>query len=222
MDRLLPILIALGALLVLGLIDELATLAALTRRRRFTVGYQQRWSAFARDYIAGGGGKPEDYIWLTRNQPKMSGELGAEGFTVYRAPYGAFTSNHYAILPNTLSNAPRGRAHPDEFQMVDHILITHEGALQTASENTRNELKNPIALLRRGLQFVLSLPLLLLSWSGLLSDATVQRARQSLIFRFFQAVASLAVLFSAIVTAVAGWSAFVSQVQDWMRHAPHP
>jgi len=221
MDRLLPILIAIVVLLVLGAIDEIVTLAALNRRRRFTIEYQQRWDGFARDYIADRASS-DDYVWLSRNQPKMSGELGPEGFIIYRAPYAQFASAHYPILPNTLSRASTSQAHPNDFPMVNHILITHEGALTTASENTRRELKNPFALLRRGLQFVLSLPLLLLSWSGLVSGATVERARRSVIFRFLQAVASVAALLSALVIVVTGWSAFVAQLQYWIRHPAHP
>ena len=220
MDHFLPVVIAIVVLLVLGLIDELTTVAALSRRSRSTVEYQQRWSAFARD-LGLGEGNDEDYVWLTRNQPRMSGELGSEGFIVYRAPYGVFTSSHYPILPNTLSLASRNRAHPDDFRMVDHILITHEGALATAIENARHELRNPVALLRRGLQFVLSLPLLLLSWSGLLSDAVVQRARQSVIFRMVQFLASIAVVLATVVTAISGWSGFVAQVQDWIGKPTH-
>jgi hypothetical protein len=209
-NRFVPILIALAVFLVLGVADVAVELKGLVRRLNFTLAYRERWVAFFE------AGRPEDYGWLTEKLSAMSREMGGEGIVVYRARLGGLSSPNYALLPNTLAGWRMGEAQGEEIAMADHLLLVHAGALKHRVESLEPQLKNPLALVGRGLKFVLSLPLLLLEWFGLLRPASVQSARESWLFRLVQLVAGVAVALASIEASVVGWSAFVTQIQSWL------
>jgi len=195
---------------VLGLADVVVELRSLVGRLNFTVAYRERWVAFFE------GGKPEDYGWLTEKLSAMTREMGGEDIVAYRARAGGLSSPHYALLANTLAGSRMGEAQGEEIAMADHLLLVHAGALKHRVESLEGQLKNPLILVGRGLKFILSLPLLLLGWFGVLRPVSVQRARASWLFGFVQLVAAVAVALASIETLVSGWSTFVAQIQSWL------
>ncbi len=205
--------------MILGFVDVVLELRRLVRRINFTVEYRERWFAFFQDYRQDRG-KPEDYGWLTENLAAITIELGPENRIIYRAPLGAFIHSSYPLLDNTLADVRMQRADVAQFELADHNLIAHGGALRHRVEMLQPILTNPLTLLIHGLRFVLSLPLLLLGWFGLLPPASVQNARGSWVFRLFQLVASIAAAGVAIEGVVDGWPAFISHLQGWFSWIP--
>jgi len=214
-DRLLPVIGALTVLGILGLIDAVIELRTLASRIAFTTEYERRWMTFFP------GQAQQDYVWLAEHQTRMTTELGPAERVTYRAPLGLYIFDDYPILTNTLANARGGRGvHPDDVNFVDHLLISWNGVLKEHHASVRSKLKNPIYLIGRGVRFLLSLPLLLLSWSGLVPPRIVDSARASLPFRFVQFIVSLILLLAGIVTLITGWSAFVTQIRAWWPWLP--
>lgn len=185
-------------------------LRSIVRRLNFTVAFRERWVAFFQ------AGKAEDYGWLAEKLSAMTRAMGGEDIVAYRARAGGLSSPHYALLANTLAGSRMGEADGEEIVMAEHLLRVHEGGLKHRVESLEGQLKNPLVLVGRGLKLIVSLPLLLLEWFGLLRPASVQSARESWVFRFVQLVAAVAVALASIETSVLGWSAFVAQVQSWL------
>jgi len=218
--RLAPIVAGLLGLMVVGLIDAIAEVRNLSRRLQFTVEFQRRWGTY---FGALQRGQPAeaDYIWLAQHQTGMTAELGPADRIDYRPPFAGSMIPNYPALTNTLAAARGGRgAHQDMVAFVDHLLISCGGVLQDGLETVIRRMKNPVYLVGRGLRFVLSLPLLLLSWSGLLPAASVKGARDSWIFRLVQFLVAVVVALAAVMTVVIGWSAFVAQVRVWFPWIP--
>ena len=164
---------------------------------------------------------PEEYGWLAEHLHAMTAELGVEDRIIYQRPFGSFVSTNYPMLANTLaSTRMSGHIDAQTAELADQALIAHYGALRLRFETVQAELKNPIALVGRGLRFVLSVPLLLLGWLGLLRPASVLKARQSWVFRLAQFVATLAVAGAGVVTVVNGWGAFLAQLHAWFSWMP--
>lgn len=219
-ERIAPVAIGLLALGALGLIDLISELGRLTTRLQFVVEFQQRWVTYFQ-MLAQGQPAAGDYTWLAMNQPRMSSELGPADLIDYRAPFAQYIVSNYPALMNTLAAARSGRgAHPDMVALVDQLLISKGGVIRHRHSSIAPKLRNPVYLVGRGLRLVVSFPLLLLSWSGLLPAGGLEGARNSLLFRLIQFVAATILVVAGIVTVVIGWSAFVTQLKAWFPWIP--
>ena len=215
LERAVPILGGVVALMVVGLLDAIVQLRNLSARMRFAVEFQNRWVRYF-EALAPGQPAGADYTWLAGHQTRMTAELGPADRIDYRAPFGQYIVSNYPALTNTLAASRSGRgADPDMITFVDHMLISWGGTLHDGHERLARELRNPVYLVGRGLRFLVSLPLLLLSWSGLLPSRSFERARGSLLFRLIQFVIAVVVAVAAVMTVVLGWSAFVAQLRAW-------
>jgi hypothetical protein len=219
LERAVPILAGVVGLIVVGLLDAIVQLRNLSARMRFAVEFQNRW---VRYFETLGPGQPAtaDYTWLAGHQTRMTAELGPADRIDYRAPFGQYIMSNYPALTNTLAASRSGRgAEPDMVAFVDHLLISWGGTLHDGQERLARELRNPVYLLGRGLRFVVSLPLLLMYWSGLLPRG-VESARSSRLFRLIQFLVAIVVAVAAVMTVVLGWSAFVAQLKAWFPWLP--
>ncbi len=215
-ERVAPVAVGLIALLALGLIDLTSELARLSTKLQFVVEFQQRWVRYFQA-LQQGQSAPADYTWLAMRQPRMSSELGSADRIDYRAPFSNYVVSNYPALTNTLAAARSSQgAHVDMVNLVDQLLISRGGVIQYRHESLVPKLGNPVYLVGRGLRLVVSFPLLLLSWSGLLPAGRLEGARNSLLFRFVQFVAATILVVAAVVTVVIGWSAFVAQLKAWL------
>lgn len=221
MERIAPVAVGLLALAVLGLIDLVSELRRLSTRLQFVVEFQQRWVTYFQALQQEQHPAATEYTWLAMNQPRMSAELGPADLIDYRAPFAQYIVSNYPALMNTLTAARSGRgAHPDMVALVDHLLIAKGGVLRDRHNSVAPKLTNPVYLVGRGLRLVVSFPLLLLSWSGVLPAGGLEGARNSLLFRVIQFVAAMILVVAGVVTVVIGWSAFVTQLRGWFPWIP--
>jgi hypothetical protein len=217
--RTVPILGAVVALVVLGLVETIWELMTAVERLDFTVEYQRRFTAFAQAWAAGAVPVAE-YQWLAEKQPAMSIELGAAGYIFYQAPFRSFAVDNYPLLANVVAGLATGTAHSQELRAVSHMLVTHGGVLRDQVHRLQSTVKNPLALFQRGFQFVIGLPVLLLSWAGLLPAAAAQRTLASWPFRLVRFVLAVAGALGAVEGLIAGWPALLhqaDQVLAWLR-----
>ncbi len=210
-----PVVAALVLLLLLGLVDTIVELRSLSSRLEFVTEFQRRWMNF---FMRGATG---EYQWLAESQTRMTAELGPADRITYRAPFSQYAVSNYPMLTNTLAQARGGRGvHPDDVNFVDHLVISRGGVLKERFTAVASRIKNPFYLVGRGLRFVVSLPLSVLAWSGLLAASAADRARASLLFRLIQFLVACALLLAALVTIVVGWDAFVKQLTSWYAAFP--
>jgi len=66
-------------------------------------------------------------------------------------------------------------------------------------------LKNPLIWFREGFREILSVPIFILSWFGIISNRTLNSIKNSLIYKVISGFIALVTLISGIVTIVVGY-----------------
>jgi hypothetical protein len=81
-------------------------------------------------------------------------------------------------------------------------------------ESIKKKLKNPIAWFKEGFQEIISLPIYLLNWFGILSDTTVSKVTTNVIFKILAGIAGLVTFISGIVTIIQGKDQTISFIRQ--------
>ena len=145
------------------------------------------------------------YSWLTMNVDKMQFMLGRFGLANYKSAYQANYLRDYKVLANTLPKFRNNSIHEDDASLVDDCLLRYSGYLDKGIEIFRSKYLNPIECAKYGLRRIMSVPIELLGWFGVFSDAKV---KQFLGGQFFKGVNGLVGLAGAVVAIVEFWKLF--------------
>jgi hypothetical protein len=180
-----------------------------------------------RSYLESSGKDTEAYGWLIHRSNKMQIQLGPEGvLAAYKPPFANFQYQNYPVVLNLLPELRRalednilsGQHYSHQYGMLlQETLIRHGGSLHDRAETLARSLKNPLAWLREGVRAMVALPLSVLAWVGLLSEATVGRITGSKIFRVLSGFAAIIGFVSAVMGIALGWEAFVQFAAGWWK-----
>ena len=96
----------------------------------------------------------------------------------------------------------------EEFQMVKNQLLRGISNNEELLQQIKKERKNPFMLLREGVQFVVTLPISTLYWTGLIQYTTLSKISNNAIFKFFNSLITFIGLVSSIITVTTGWEPF--------------
>jgi hypothetical protein len=208
-------LLILLALVLIGFVSTIWDLIVGIQDLLFTHDYRDRYRQLLNGMSQkkrGVGFDPELYEWLMERVDRMQVELGIIGIMEhYRPPFENFAYKQYPILVNTLPQIRgRGGAHPNDLSMCDDLMTRHIGRARQKIRSELLRLINPLALLAEGTKFVVTLPLLLAYYSGLLKYGTYARASGS---RFTGFIIFVLTAGASIVTIVVGWDKFVEIVR---------
>lgn len=146
----------------------------------------------------------ELYVWLTMNVSQMQEFLGNQGVMEYIAPFQTYKISNYQIVINTIPKFRDGSIEDFDINSVDDCLLRYIGYLEGILNENINNLKNPIIWFREGFREVLSIPIFILYWFGIISSRTVSSIKDSLIFKAIAGLISLITLISSIVTIIVG------------------
>lgn len=145
------------------------------------------------------------YVWLTMNVSKIQGNLGTFGIMDYIAPFQTYRVSNYQIVINTIPKFRDGTAKDFDVNSVDDCLLRYIGYLEEYSQDTQKNLKNPIVWFREGFREVLSIPIFILNWFGIISNRTVNSIKDSFIYKVLSGLIALVTLVSGLVTIVVGY-----------------
>jgi len=145
------------------------------------------------------------YVWLTTNVSKIQGNLGSFGIMDYIAPFQTYRVSNYQIIINTLPKFRDGTVKDFDVNSVDDCLLRYIGYLEEYCQDTQNNLRNPIVWFREGFREVLSIPIFILNWFGIISNRIVNSIKDSLIFKVISGLIALVTLVSGLVTIVVGY-----------------
>jgi len=174
------------------------------------------------EYCNSHGENSEAYTWLTLNSARMQSEMGALGvYEAFKPPAASYMIRNYQIITNML---PELRRYIDQnreslgtmfastidgyMKAIDEALLRYIGVLQEREETARRNVKNPLIWLRTGVEQILSVPLLIFVWFGLVSSNAVRRLQSNILFKAVAVIATLVGLVSGIMTMVLGWDEF--------------
>jgi hypothetical protein len=210
--------LAVGILIVVGLLQTALKIRDVSERRGFTREYlgqlQELLGRIAKQGFDSEAGRT--HAWLMHRGGKMQLELGPDGKMIYREPFGGPIWPDYEVLTNLIPklrdeqlqgglSGGGGPLYDQAASVCQDVLIRHDGRLQDTEERLRGDLLNPFALLRRGVEFVVTLPLLLLVWSGLLRYTALLKATETGPGRALTGIVALVGFLAAVVQILVGW-----------------
>jgi len=115
----------------------------------------------------------EKYTWLTKNVSRMQSSLGGFGIMDYITPFQTMKFSNYQIIINTIPKFRDDSVKEFDVNAVDDCLLRYVGNLERLSEKTQKNLKNPFIWFREGFREILSIPIFILNWFGIISKRTL-------------------------------------------------
>lgn len=204
-------------ILITGLIKIRRSINALIRNHNFVHEFRQKFihlitpylqrrqfSAFEQSQQQLDG---QLYHWLVAHMDKTQRLLGFYGRAHYTALLGRFQVANYEYIINTINQIATGDAEPVDLSMCDNMMVRYIGAMNRIIEDEERSIKNPIIWLQHGIQFYIGLPILLLNWFGIISEASFEKIVSSKFFQVLAGIAGLAGFLASLVTILQGWQA---------------
>ncbi|HDR7540382.1 hypothetical protein F8514_08930 [Bacillus toyonensis] len=206
-------------LVIIGLIKHSKTLNKLENNIKFLNEYNKSFVLYLNHYRGKTSSVEEDqlYTYLIKNSLKAQRTLGSLGEIDYQPAFSNYIIKNYQLVVNVVSSL---RTHNDidfvlskpmlaeEFQMVKNQLLRGISNNEELLQQIKKERKNPIMLLREGVQFVVTLPISTLYWTGLIQYTTLSKISNNAIFKFFNSLITFIGLVSSIITVTTGWEPF--------------
>lgn len=218
--------ITIAAVLLVALIGFFKVrrgLINVTEKREFA----ETFATKLRAYIGSRGKDMEAFAWMIHRSNRMQHQMGQDGvFSVYRPPFANYGIRNYQIIHNML---PTLRQEFDDDILVSQAaqtantlqeaLLRHLGSIDDVREVCIAELKNPFIWFREGIRALLSVPITLLVWFGVLSERTQTRITANPIFSILSAITAVVGFLSAIVSLILGWDEFTHIAAEWIAAA---
>ena len=222
MDKLIPVFIVIG-IIILGFIMKIIELNDAVKRTDFTNQYRNKFISLINETISDKSFNQQLYYELTSDVKAMQYELGSDGVYAYAVDnLKGFSTSNYQALINFLPELRDVLNNQDNFVIMsrynqsvkdcDDMFIRHLGSLNGYKKSIRKKLFNPFSCFSDGMRFIVSLPILLLNWFGLISDEHTRKAKSSWIIKFFNFVIILISLISAIMSIILGWNEFLQRL----------
>ncbi|MDN3204320.1 hypothetical protein [Algoriphagus sediminis] len=174
--------------------------------------YRNKFVEFANKYFKNydrwsrsGNFDGEQYVWLTMNVSRIQNYLGTFGIMDYIAPFQTYKVSNYQIVINTLPKFRDGSIQDFDVTSVDDCMLRYIGHLEEYQKDTQRNLRNPIIWFREGFREILSIPIFILSWFGIISNRTLNSIKDSLIYKVISGLIALVTLVSGIVTIIVGY-----------------
>lgn len=164
----------------------------------------------------------KEYQWLIVNSPKMQRNLGIFG-VMSNFIDGRYQYRNLQILVNLLPQIREAYETTRSYNalsfdfdrlkgftnVITESLLRYEGDLSERDEATRNRLKNPFIWFREGVQWVVTLPIQLLYWTGVINYVVLSRLSNNWFVKFLNFLIIIIGLASSIVTLVTGYNPFI-------------
>lgn len=219
-------LIILGILTVfiIGFVQVSNRHSRVVKKIDFAGEYRNKFVEFADKYFQtydrysrSGDFDGELYVWLTINVSKIQNYVGSFGVMSYRPAFQNYMINNYQIIINTIPKFREGQVENSDVGAVDDCLLRYIGYLEEYSKDTLKNLRNPIVWFREGFREILSVPIFILSWFGIISNRTVNSIKDSLFYKVISGLIALVTLVSGLVTIVIGHENTLSILQKLIK-----
>jgi hypothetical protein len=165
-----------------------------------------------------------EYEWLVKNSTKMQRNLGGYG-VINTLIDGRFQYSNVQVLLNLLpemrkiykevSNADFYALRFEKERLEKYVtliaecLLRYEGNLEESHDNAINQVKNPFSWLRIGTQWVVTFPISLMYWTGVIRYSWYNRLTDNFVIKLINFLVIIIGFASSIVTIVTGYNPFV-------------
>ena len=181
----------------------------------FAIDYLNKFREFSKAYLDNNNFDSKLYEWLIFNSTKIQTQLGSYGVLAYRPPFANYMFENYQIIVNTLPKMRTGGVHNHDIMAVDDTLMRYIGMLGDIINSSRKNLFNPFIWLRIGIQNILTLPLQIFYWLGILSHSVLIKIKDNIFIKIISAIIIIIIgLIGSIVTITLGWQQFTKIIQS--------
>ena len=214
----------IAILMVIGFIQIRKALIALQDDMAFAYEYRNKLNQFSNILFKQSKFDNDLYNWLTLNVAKMQTDLGYFG-NIDLTPAGDnYVTRNYQMLVNTLAEMRTFLSDSYSYNLMgkgsdaatcSDMIVRYYGSLMEQKKPLVQQLCNPLAWLQQGMQFMVTLPISLLYWSGLIQYSAFAGLSQNFFVKSLSFVINLIGLVGSIVTIVTGWNPFIAIYHQW-------
>lgn len=216
---------------VIGLVRLILGAKAFNEKRNFSIDFFNNYREFANG-LMNQTFDGEKYQWLKLNSSKMQIIMGDYGIASTYKPAGAnYMIRNYQMIVNGISEIKETYLRMDhgfglsfEIRMlreligaIDDVLLTYVGSLDSNRESRMRDIKNPFVWFREGVRFIVTFPIYLMHWSGLIQYTTYYSFSNNIIVKFITFIIGIIAFISSIVTIVTGYTPFIKIIDDFIQ-----
>lgn len=203
------VLVSFALILILGFFLILYRLSEINKELKFTEEFQNKFISLSSQYFnldRNGSAKFDFnlYQWLMKNSNKMQIMVGANGTMTYFPPYKNIAINNYLIIINSIPKFSDGSLSEFDVNSVNNCLLRHGGDVEERGDRIEKELKNPLVWFKNGIQAILSLPIHIISWFGIIPNKTALFITNNTVFKIISGILALVGLLSGLITIIQG------------------
>lgn len=147
------------------------------------------------------------YNWLTLKAYNIQITIGSFGIVSYQPPFGGNIIRDYEIIVNVIPKFRNSQIDILEITTLDDCLVRYIGFTDSDRIDTASKLKNPFIWFREGFKSLLSIPILILNWFGILNNNNVNNIKSSVLYTVISGIIGLTTLISGLVTIIVGFDA---------------
>lgn len=215
-------------ILIVGFVDLLISLRNNVKALNYYQDFTNHYALFVND-LHSEKFNSEEYQWLIRNSPKMQTKMGH--YAILRNYIdGRFHYKNLEVISNILPQIREAYAETQKFTamgfdverlngfvtLIVECLMRYEGHLTNQNEIIISNLKNPFTLLREGIQWIVTLPIQLLYWTGVINYLWFTRLSNNWFIKLLNLFVILVGFASSIVTLVTGYNPFLDIVNKYI------
>jgi hypothetical protein len=194
------IIIALVLISLIGLIIIRKELKAIIEKYNFVAEFTNKYQNFISKKSEN---TSENYDWLLHRVDRVQTYLGSAGLVSYKPPFSNYIIHNYSYVTEVINQlGSTSKPHIDDQLYVRNLLVRFSSNLDVIIDNERKKLTNPILWLRAGIQFVFSLPILILHLFGIFEYSNVLKFRNSNIVKILSSFASLIIILGTLLDAL--------------------
>lgn len=191
--------------LIIEVLNKVKILIDFRKRKYYLYEFLSKYDS----YMSSEGRDSESLAWLIRNGDRMQEEIGSFGIVDFKPPFSNYYIKNYSLIINGLSNIAQyyrnGLGRSEEAHLIFETLLRYEGWIDNSYINIKKSFLNPIALISDGLKKIMSIPLWIMKWSGLLNGNKYDTVSKSFIYTIITAFMSFVTILSGIITIIVGW-----------------
>jgi hypothetical protein len=219
------IILSILTIFIIGFIQVYNCLPRVKEKFNFANEYRNKFNDFVNKYFQtydqrnrSGNFDNESYIWLTMNMDKIQSHVSILGTVSYQSAFRGYMIKNYQVIINTIPKFRQGLVDSSEVGMVDDCLLRYLGKLEEYSNGAQKNLNNPIVWFREGFREVLSIPIFILNWLGIISNRRVNAIKDSLVYKAISGFIALLAFLSSIITIIVGYDQAISFISKLIKN----
>lgn len=225
--RVVPIIIVFTAIII-GHIIKRIKIRKLNNRKSFTIEYQNKFINLVNWIIEKGEINQDLYNECIHDVNKIQAELGYDGvLSEFIDPIQGIQGKNYQLFVNLMPEVRRmlfmwGNSIAEERfnQMIglcDDSLRKHVGNIDNSIDAINNNLFNPFSCFGESIRWLITLPVDILYWCGLLGDRASDTIKKNRFTKFISNIIVFIGLIGSVVTIILGWDELVAIFRDIMK-----